>query len=370
MKYDADELLDQLEELEATTKSIDQNVSQVKQNQDTLQKYAGEGVMEAAVLMLEASKLANDSAASSQSSAEANLKMAKQQQMQIDEMHEVITSWRQSIRSANQELKSSRSFFLGLFFTGLTTTLLTAGGIGWWTYQSSERETQLKTELQDLIRIESALSQRQINLKIDELASIIEVHTARQTAEMPQTYAVKEPQATPPLVQLDQEIESSASIDTPEALQPETAHILPKVGVDPDLFTAFEQGLNQLKAELNRALQNPGKPIDLTALTQQLNRIEALIRQQTTDIGKLSLLVSAQTNKASTSPKPGTSQKGFDELSSQMQLLQTQLKSLEQRQQEMGDQIKVISEKYQKEAEEAAKSPQPYSYRSPYEFKQ
>lgn len=373
MKDIADDLINDLEDLENSTQELDEQVDQVVKNNATLDKYAGETAMETAVLMLEASKMAQESAISSQESASINLKLAGQQQQQIDSMHDAGISWRQTIRDANLEIKSSRGFFTGMLTSGIILALIAVGLMSWLVLMSKNNQAESQSKLLDMIQTESSLNQRQVNMKIDELASVVENALSYQKSSTNDISKNASQQSKDELAE--------GSID--QTNQPtEVVHSeknkdqMPSVQLD-EIQQTIARSLDEYKTALNdfakvKPSSTNGDQPDLKPLTNQLEKIENLLQAQSVQIDSLnkSLKNSAQTSP--TNDKPTTAVKNSnDNLTNQLSEMKKQLDSLQVRQNDIHTSLQKLSNEFTKAKEEAAnEGPKPYSYRNPYEYKQ
>lgn len=344
MKDIADDLIDDLEDLENTTQELDEQVDQVVKNNATLDKYAGETAIETAVLMLEASKLAQESAISSQESASINLKLAGQQQQQIDSMHDAGISWRQTIRDANLEIKSSRGFFVGLLTSGIILSLIAIGLMGWLVLMSKSNQAESQSKLIDMIQTEASLNQRQVNMKIDELASVVENALSYQPVNIANS---REKTTQSPSLQLD------------------------------EIQQTITRSLAEYKAALSdfakvEPIHAEGIKTDIKPLTNQLSKIENLLQAQSTQIESLNKSLQHSTRLNTQNDKTTSSVKNtHDILTQQLSEMKKQLDALQARQNDIHANLQKLANEVAKTKEEAAnEGPKPYSYRNPYEYKQ
>ncbi len=397
MKDIADDLLDDLEELEHSSSQLESNVENVIKNQQTLDKLSSESTMESAVFMLEASKLAQDSAVNSQLAAEVNLKLAKEQKIQIDELHEANNSWRQAMRTATQEIKGSRGFFTGMLITAIILGLIVSALMGGMLFTTNQYNAQFKAELIDLIQTETTLNHRQTTMKIDELASIIELLGNEHDSGNNKTVTQKNDNQTNIPLELNniqsEAIEniSLAEIDyerlqnlITEALNEQklviaswlkqTPNITEKIG-KPDLPSAD-------KTPLVKDVVEPAK-IDLTAIEAHFAKIDDQLKLQ---LAQLSLIKQQLDAKQQTSTLPAdvpmkqtarmenANIKGQVELNktlnSQFAAMKKQLDLLQTKQDEINKGLANLSKEIRKNQQANDDASKPYSYRNPYEYKQ
>ncbi|HEY9018357.1 hypothetical protein [Thiomicrospira sp.] len=375
MKDIADDLINDLEDLENATQELNDQVDQVVKNNTTLDKHTGETAMETAVLMLEASKMAQESSISSQEAASINLKLAGQQQQQIDSMHDAGISWRQTIRDANLEIKSSRSFFAGMLTSAIILTLIAIGLMSWLVLMSQNNQAESQSKLMDMIQTESSLNQRQINMKIDELASVVEnaLSYQRNGANNNNPSLSSRP--------ADQEL-TEGSIDQsnqPKNTKTEVTQTTPEstsVKLD-EVKQAISNSLNEYKdslqqlAKINTPNANEQK-VEFTALNNQVAKIENLLQAQSAQIASINKQLKNSMPQVTTPENPKPSDKNTStSLNNQLTEMKNQLKLLESRQKEIQSSLNKLTNEFMKSKEEAKnEGPKPYSYRNPYEYKQ
>lgn len=375
MKDIADDLINDLEDLENATQELNEQVDQVVKNNTTLDKHTGETAMETAVLMLEASKMAQESSISSQEAASINLKLAGQQQQQIDSMHDAGISWRQTIRDANLEIKSSRSFFAGMLTSAIILTLIAIGLMSWLVFMSQNNQAESQSKLMDMIQTESSLNQRQINMKIDELASVVEnaLSYQRNGANNNNSSLNSRP--------ADQEL-TEGSIDQsnqPTNIKTEVVQTtLESTSVKLDeVKQAISNSLNEYKdslqqlAKINTPNANEQK-VEFTALNNQVAKIENLLQAQSAQIASINKQLKNSMPQVTTPGNPEHSDNNTStSLNNQLTEMKNQLKLLESRQKEIQSSLNKLTNEFMKSKEEAKnEGPKPYSYRNPYEYKQ
>lgn len=388
MKDIADDLLDDLEELESSTNQIEDQVDKVKKNQQQMEKFTGESAIETAVMMLEASKLAQDAALNSQESADISLKLSKQQQMQIDEVHDAATSWRQTIRNANQEIKGTKNFLVGMLVTSILTGAVVAGTMSWFVINTQQEQALFKNDLLDMLQTENALNQRHVNMKIDELASVIEITLGSENAldntstwpgdarvnheqliegeinqdpisEVGQVTTLAQPSHST-TIEVDYDKIQASIAQTLSNHKTELATLIKQY--QSQLSNQTAQKLASAKLDQPTAAIQPKVEVDLTALTPKLTSIEELLRSQHRQLNAMQALIkkSAATEAAPSKPEP--------KLDAQLNELKAQLEKLQARQTEISSGLKTLTEEF-REAQKELKTPEPYQYRNPYEYK-
>lgn len=389
MKDIADDLLDDLQELETSTDELETQVDNVTQNQQVLNKHAGESAMESAVLMLESSKLSQDASIHSQTAAEISLKLAKEQQMQVDDLHQANNSWRQAIRNASEEIRTSKNFFIAVFILSLVTSIGVASLVGWLLFNDVQKQEDLKQNIMDMIQTETTISQRQINLKIDELASVLDAHKAPSDMDYQNSTTLLEGE---PVTQLDiKTISPTASATT---INTESGLNSPELNLS-ESITSMSQTLKQMLTEQKKTLnyiseqltgQNQEKssngitarkptPIDLSSLTQQLSKLEKLLNTQAASLENISKQLTPKVESKAVI-KPSQSKNTVIKDSSDQSEIKTQLNqltkdflTLKEQQKSVQSALDKLSESIEKSQQEKSAEPKPYSYRSPYEYK-
>lgn len=388
MKDIADDLLDDLQELESSTDELETHVEKVVQNQKILNQHTGETAMESAVLMLESSKIAQDASLHSQESAEINLKLAKEQQMQIDDLQQANNSWRQAIRNANEEIKSSKGFFIAVFVLSLITSLGVSGVVGWYLFNDTQKHNQLKQDIMDIIQTETTINQRQMNLKIDELASVMENLAIPAPVNTDQPEVQNEPTqgselADPKVKMLD--LASAADKPTPQVNKDVNTQPAPKQ-VDQQMV-AINQSLEQMLSEQKQIIeqiaarlssdQAPQTPVkegkvesvDLSGLNEQFARLEKMLNTQTAKIENLSKQVQIDKTETKDIKVSKTQELGNLELKNQLRKLSDDFAELKKQQSAVQNALDKLTQTLNKAHEEQANEPKPYSYRNPYEYK-
>lgn len=396
MKDIADDLLDDLEELEHSSSQLESNVENVIKNQQTLDKLSGESAMESAVFMLEASKLAQDSAVNSQLAAEVNLKLAKEQKIQIDELHEANNSWRQAMRTATQEIKGSRGFFTGMLITAIILGLIVSALIGGLLYTTNQYNAQFKTELIDLIQTETTLNHRQTTMKIDELASIIEL-LGNQSGTSTITSPKNDNQTNIPLELNNTQSEAIENISLAEIDYERLQHLITDALNEQKLVIAswLKQTPNIAekiakpdvpssdKTPLVKNVVEPAQ-IDLTAIEAHFAKIDIQLKHQLTELALIKQQLEAK-QQTSTPPADVPSMKQtakmenaniknqaeFNKtLNSQLAAMKKQLDLLQTKQDEIKKGLENLSKEIQTNQQPKDEGDKPYSYRNPYEYKQ
>lgn len=391
MKDIADDLLDDLEELEHSSSQLESNVENVIKNQQTLNKLSGESAMESAVFMLEASKLAQDSAINSQLAAEVNLKLAKEQKIQIDDLHEANNSWRQAMGTATQEIKGSRGFFTGMLITAIILGLIVSALIGGMLFTTNQHNTQFKAELIDLIQTETTLNHRQTTMKIDELASIIELlgngprnnkidtqKNGNQT-NAPLELENSQSEAIENISLAEIDYERLQRLIT-EALNEQKLVIASWLKQTPNITEKPDLPSSDNETSLAKNIVEPAK-IDLSTIEAHYAKIDEQLKLQLAQIAliKQQLDAKQQTSSVVAPIKQPAEMQNVNvkhqvelnkALNNQLAAMKKQLDLLQTKQDEINKGLANLSKEIQKNQPPKDDGDKPYSYRNPYEYKQ
>lgn len=170
-----DELLQEVEQLEESTQdleaSMQKNISQTQQVNESNAKAS----TDANLLALETAKTAQEAAIQSHQAAQSSIKQADSLKSQALELTESNFNWRQAVRNAAKDFKSAKSSFTIMLVTSIIFSLIALGAMGYLLYAMQKQEAQFKGEILDIITTENTLLNKKITLKIDELASVVEM---------------------------------------------------------------------------------------------------------------------------------------------------------------------------------------------------
>lgn len=172
-----DDLLHEVEQLEASTQDLESSVQKVNQQIDQAKKANQNASAEANLLALEAAKTAQEASIQSQKAAQTSIKQAEQLKAQALELNESNFNWRQAVRNAGKDFQSAKSSFAIMLTISIVISLAAAGAVGYLFYAMQKEEAKFKGEVLDIITTENTLLNKKITLKMDELASVIETLT-------------------------------------------------------------------------------------------------------------------------------------------------------------------------------------------------
>ena len=390
-----DELLKEVEELEIATDTLETSSDKMQQEQESYDQAKASAAMEPDLIALETAKTAQEAAKQSQLAAQASIRQTENLKAEILEITESNFNWRQAVRHANQEFKAAKSTFSIMMITAILFSSIALAAAGYFMYSMKKQNEQLKGEIIDLLANENALLKKSINLKMDEMASVIENlnHPAnvaanhQKTTEHNQTIDIAS-EAIPELSAMQNhsgETENTATMGTDKQslITDESANKTTdtpndnsthKPAMNTTVMSADEkqqlmsqlswlkensvakEDLESIKAELDKlstqvqALKTVKSASGLsTEQTKKLDGVHWLVRQQTKQIEQL-----AKELKTVASPK--TDEKSATQTLSEFNAIKAQ-------QAAMAEQLKQI-QKTIDELSELSKEPPPYSYKA------
>lgn len=192
-----DELLKEVEELESATEELEHSTKNVQQQKQTLQDAQDKAMAEPELIALQTAKTAQDAAKQSHQAAQAAIRQAENLKAQVLELNESNFNWRQGVRHAANDFKKAKSTFTTMLITSILFSSIALGAAGYFMYVMKKQNDQLKGEVMDLLANENALLKKAINLKMDEMASVIE------NINHPANLAVINETVKPPLTEPD-----------------------------------------------------------------------------------------------------------------------------------------------------------------------
>jgi len=285
----ADELLEELQELEASTESMEQSVEEAAKKQEELSSQSSPDAIDAAALSLEAAKTSQQAASQIQNAAEAVIKLSYEQKKQVMELSDSNLSWRQTLRSANKELESSKNTLTIMLVVGIVVSLISTGIMGFLFYSMNKKSELLKGDVLDIISTEITLFNKQMTLKIDQMGALIEGMAADiqrlpvTTASMPMaqnnaTEMMARPQPAPQPMMPKDKVEPinpevspqhngpDHAMDQPAKSKPEVREVVHKEIIENKVVVDDEA----IKAQVQKFAASQ---------QQQLEKIERLIAQ-------------------------------------------------------------------------------------------
>lgn len=377
-----DSLLAELEQLEASADALDEQLTHNREQQQKAANLPSSSALDAAALALEAAKTAQEAATHSQKAAEASLNHSHRQKEQVMELSDANFAWRQAVKTATQELQASKKRFAMMLGVSVFSSLAAVAALGWMLYSLHGKEAQFKGEVLDIIQTENLLHGKQITVKVDEMASLLELLAAevKKLAPSGAALAASDAQSKAPLVDLQNEAPPEETVPPTEAPAVEAAPgVVTALAELKPLIEEIKQAQHQLLQELQTpkaspaasnatqtVVASPAAPAEVAsssglteAQQKQLNDIGWLVKKQSKLLesiqAKLQTWPAASTQgKTAQSANYQTIQASLEELKAQMTQLKTQQSALQ-------EQVKTL----QSQTEKLSAAPKPYSYRLP-----
>lgn len=169
-----DDLLDELDSLGDATMNLEAKAE--KAAKDRINASPATQI-DATSMALEAAKAAQEAAEESQKATEAVIKLSREQKVQATELAEANIISRQALRAAHNELHDFKS--TAGILVGLTTAIafISTGLMGWLYYSSNQKFETFRGDVLDLLKTENMMFNKHINVKVDQLSSLIELLT-------------------------------------------------------------------------------------------------------------------------------------------------------------------------------------------------
>lgn len=391
MSDTADDLLDELSQLEDASADMQKEVKTASDNNKKLEASGDADSLDSAALSLEAAKTAQLAAEQSQNAADAAIKLSHEQKAQVMELSDSNIAWRQSLRTASNDLKSAKNAVTIMMTVSIIFSVISVGIMGWLLSSLNKKHEALKGDIFDIINTENTLFNKNLTLKIDQLSSLIEALAAdiqqlsRSTSgqNMP---ASEEKPLTPLEAEPKPQIEQPEASNTPEETQTPT---LKTQMVRPDLTElkdemkhlseARKEQLNRIQKLLDEIVETQEK-IQATTLHQASQKqamptttvvSSGLTEAQVKKLNGIAWAVSTQrkllkeiqkTLNAQKSVKaaPNNTPKALGKIDASLKHLSTQVRELKSQQ----DHIQKKVQGLENVTQELAARPQPYSYRS------
>ncbi|AZR82554.1 hypothetical protein [Thiomicrospira sp. S5] len=403
---DTDDLLDELEQLENASAEMQEEVEKASEKNKALEASGEADHLDAAALSLEAAKTAQLAAEQSQSAAEAAIKISHEQKAQIIELSDSNVAWRQSLRAASNDLKTAKNAITIMMSVSIAVSVISVGIMSWLYYSLSKKHDALKGDVLDIITTENTLFNKNLNLKVDQLSSLIEALAADiQRLNIPRTdgasiSASKPAPEAPTNADMKPEAEATQESVTNEVSQEtQTATTEPKAvsesvtpasgamieAVQKDLkhyaderaqqyagIQALLQKIQDVQAKieastLHKTTQSAVAPVEVTSMgltesqVKKLNGISWSVSEQRKLLKKIQATLDAQM-KVSSSKTKGTSDTGaLKNIDSSLKQLSKQVTELKSQQ----DHIQKKVQDLETVTQELASRPNPYSYRAP-----
>jgi len=400
-----DELLEEVEQLEQSTQELEATSQKSATHKQQIAEANNKASTDANLLALETSKTAQDAANQSHQAAKAAIKQAEILKEQALELTESNFNWRQAVRNANKEIESIKSKFTAMLITSIVFSLIAVGVIGFLLYTMQKQEAEFKGEVLDIVSTESTILDKKVTLKMDELASVIEILSQKvsQSTSLNSKTAVRihkvenSENHTDKMASENQHKEAkqdhtnenhhmmSQEHDTDHGTIHETSHKMahnthdktdvndkahskelnaitkltsPTSEQHKNQVTLTDEHYKELKALIEKLLATQNKLQTQTHQTtssglnkkdtKKINDISWIVRQQTKTLKEIKAKIGLKHNKASHSNN--------DTILNELKNLQLQQGALQKQIVEMQSSVKKLANK--------PKEPQPYSYKA------
>lgn len=395
MSDTADDLLDELSQLEDASADMQNKVKTASDNNKKLEAAGDADSLDSAALSLEAAKTAQLAAEQSQNAADAAIKLSHEQKAQVMELSDSNIAWRQSLRTASNDLKSAKNAVTIMMTVSIVLSIISVGIMGWLLNSLNKKNEALKGDVFDIINTENTLFNKNLNLKIDQLSSLIEALAAdiqrlsRSTPEQSsmsssgeKRFSLPDPEVKPK-TQPEKPAEPTSTSKEPQVSAMDTKTIRPDLtelkSEMHQLSSSREKQLKHIQGLLDQIL-NAQEKIQATALHQaskkqalptttvvssgltdeqvkKLNGIAWAVSTQRKLLKEIQKTLSAQPPIKAT---PDKTPKALDKIDASLKHLSTQVRELKTQQ----DHIQKKVQGLENVTQELAARPQPYSYRS------
>ncbi len=347
-----DDLLQDVEELEANTQAMDSNVQDLDQ-----QKSALNDRVQAThdKTLLETAKISQESAKQSHSAAAAAIKLSEQLKARNTELEELSNNWRQAVRNTLREQQTAKKYFAVMLGATLAISIISLGSIGYFFYLLNQQNTQHKGEMLDIIQTESKLLSNKITVKTDELASLTEAMSAdvkRLSNQNIQNSAGDIKQATV-------NVGDTQKIAKTELAKQAVTHALNMEQLNAqhkELKALIQKLLTQKQTVKN--IPQTKQPTADPAQLKKLNDLSWLIRKQDKALKTMQNTLSGKFSNPSDNRK----------LQKTLTALKAELGTLNQQQNEIKLQLKTLQKSVAIHFKKPVQKP-PYSYKSTTDYK-
>lgn len=348
----ADDLLQDVEELEASTQDMDSNVQDLEQQKSALNDRVKATHDKT---LLETAKISQESAKQSHSAAATSIKLSEQLKARNTELEELSNNWRQAVRNTLREQQTAKKYFAVMLGATLAISIISLSSIGYFFYLLNQQNTQHKGEMLDIIQTESKLLSNKLTVKTDELASLTEAMSAdvkRLSSQNIQSSASN-------IKQVTVDSRDTNKIINTELSKQAAAHALniKQLNAQHRELKALIQKLlvqKQTVKNIPKTQQSATDPAQL----KKLNDLSWLIRKQDKALKTIQKTLSGKLDR------PSDNQKTQKTLTA----LKAELSTLNQQQNEIKLQLKTLQKSVSILLKKPVKNP-PYSYKSTTDYK-
>ena len=175
MSNTVDDLLQEVEKLEASTHALDSDVQQLEQQH---KKRDDSALTAQNILLLETAKTTQEAAKQSHLAASTAIKLAEQLKARNSELEDTSNNWRQAVRNTLREQQTAKKYFAIMMGATLAVSVISLSSVAYLVYLLNQQSAHHKGEVLDIIQTESKLLSNKIIVKTDELASLTEAMSA------------------------------------------------------------------------------------------------------------------------------------------------------------------------------------------------
>ena len=169
-----DDLLNEVEQLENATKDLQSTAKVAKNNEYEFKNAQSAASSESHLIALQTAQTSQEAATQSQKAAQASIKQAEALKSEILELNESNFNWRKNVREAAKDFTSVKKKVAIMLIASIIFSLIAVSAMGYLFYAMKKQQAQFKGEILDIIATENTLLKKDITLKVDELASVIE----------------------------------------------------------------------------------------------------------------------------------------------------------------------------------------------------
>jgi len=175
MSDTVDDLLLEVEQLEESTQELDSSVKNATNQANKARNASSNDSLDSNLIALEAAKTAQEASQQSHNAAQMAIKQAESLKSQALELSDANFNWRHAVNNASKEMKSAKGSFTVMLVTSIVFSLIALGAMGYLFYSIQKQQASFKGEVLDIISTENTLLNKKVTLKIDELASVVEM---------------------------------------------------------------------------------------------------------------------------------------------------------------------------------------------------
>jgi len=348
-----DDLLQDVEQLEASTLAMENDVQQLEQHKKTLNDSAQTAQN---TLLLETAKTTQEAAKQSHLAATTAIKLAEQLKARNSELEELSNNWRQAVRNTLREQQGAKKYFAIMMGTTLAVSIISLSAIGYLVYLLNQQSAHHKGEVLDIIQTESKLLSNKLVMKTDELASLTEAMSAdiKRLSSLNPNIATLTPSdikakqatnvaATKTADPSQKEADSTSTIEQLEAQHKELKTLMQKI-------LSQQQKIKSLPA----TKPHKADPAQL----KKLNDLSWLIRKQGKALKAIQKTIAENPNHTA----------HYKPLKTTLETLKGELATLSQQQTKIQQQLNTLQKSLEKQLKKPVEKP-PYSYKSTTDYK-